>query len=348
MTARAVGAFLVAMIAIGFLLGSFEGGLDFLLAALASAAFAVLVELWLRRGERRDTVAPGDFDERATKRAVRRGVVRTAFTAVVWVALALIGLQVVSLIWQDRGDRGEHFALVVEHGFVAARPGFAAHGPASCCSTGLRSLEALLSVDPKIASPLEQSVHLRFELDLRGRLGHEVFSNLPATGVDAALAETPSGDPAASNLDDLPEGVVATAVVELRGPLSPARFYELLARNGLDEHEEGEVAVYLQPYERESFEVQGTWFDERVSWPSPAVAGFQAWVKALRSSDDEVLDRLGLLPVSELERIAATPEIHGFVLDRATPARLRAFAADPAVRAVALGDVAFNFTEGGP
>ena len=40
MTARALGAFLVAMIAIGYLLGSFEGGLDFLLAILVSAGFA--------------------------------------------------------------------------------------------------------------------------------------------------------------------------------------------------------------------------------------------------------------------------------------------------------------------
>ena len=340
MTARAIGAFLVALIAIGYLFGSFEGGLDFLIAVLVSATFAVLVELWLRRGERRDAVAPGDFDERATKRAVRRGVVRTAFTAVVWVALTLIGVGIVSSLWQTRGDRGEHFASVVGYGFFAARPGFTGHPPASCCSTGLRTLEVGLTADPKIASPLEQPVQLSFELDLRGRLGHEVFSELPPTGVDAALG---ASEPIGSNLADLPDGVDATAVVEFRRPLDVARFHQLLARRGMGGFEAENVAVYLQPYERTSFETFGNWYDERVSWPNPAVAGFQSWVKTLRASDDEVLDRLGLPPVRELGRIAAAPQIYGFVLDQAPPARLRAFAADPAVKWLAVGDVAFNF-----
>jgi hypothetical protein len=344
-TARAVGAWLVAMIAIGYLFGSFDGGRDFLFAVLVSAAFAALVELWLRRGERRDAVAPGDFDEKATKRAVRRGVVRTAFVAVVWVILGLTVVSVVSAAWQTRGDRGEHFADVVGYGFVAARPGFGTHGPAGCCNTDLRSLEAWQSVDPKTAGPLEQSVELRFELDLRGRLGDEVFSDLPPTGVDAALAAfDPEGE---SRLGELPDGVVATAVGELRRPLDVASFYRLLQRRGIGDFDSENVAVYVQPYERTEADMTGTWYDERVSWPNPALAGFQAWVKTLRSSDDEVLDRLGLPPVRDLEQIAAAPQIYGFVLDQASPARLRSLAADPAVEWVTVGDVAFNLSAAG-
>ena len=343
MTARAVGAFIVAMIAIGYLFGSFDGGRDLLIAALVSAALAALVELWLRRGERGDALAPADFDERATKRAVRRGVVRTAFTSVVWVVLTLIGVGILSSIWQTRGDRGEHFADVVGWGFLAARPGFGGHPPAGCCNTELRTITAWLEVDPKTASPLEQSEQLSFELDLRGRLGDEVFSDLPPTGVDAALASAPSR----SRLDDLPDGVVATAVVELRRPLSPAQFWALLERHGSDGFglDTLRFAVYLQPYGR--FAHSDGWLDERVSWPDPGVAGFQAWVKTLRASDDEVLDRLGLPPLRELVRIAAAPQIYGFVLDQATPRRLRTFAADPAVRWVAVGDVAFNLSAAG-
>jgi hypothetical protein len=343
-TARTAGAFLVALIAIGYLFGSFDGGLDFLIAVLVSAGFAALVELWLQRGERRDAIAPGDFDERATKRAVRRGVVRTAFTAVVWVALALIGLSIVSSIWQTRGDRGDHFADVVGYGFLAARPGFGGSTPAGCCNTSLRTLEAWLTVDPKTAGPLEQSLQLWFELDLRGRLEEEVFSDLPPTGVDAALA---SFEPSGGSLADLPDGVVATAVVELRRPLDVSRFHQLLARHGIGAFETRDVAVYLQPYEPSSFDSTGDWPDQRVSWPNPAVAGFQSWVKMLRASDDKVLDRLGLPHVPELERIAATPRIHGFVLDQATPTRLRTFAADLSVKWVAVGDVAFNLSVDG-
>ena len=341
MTARAVGAFLVAMVVIGYLFGSFDGGRDLLIAALVSAAFAALVELWLRRGERAEARAPGDFDERATKRAVRRGVVRTAFTAVVWVVLVLIGLSFLSSVWQRRGDREKHFANVVGYGFLAGRPGFSGHPPAGCCNTGFRTITAWLSVDPKTASPLDQSQELSFDLDLRGRLDDDVFSDLPPTGVDAALAAGPT-----QALGDLPDGVVATAVVELRQPLDPSRFWKLLVRHGIDEFDAETLAVYLQPYARDPTHLD-RFLDERVSWPNPGVAGFQAWVKSLRTSDDDLLDGLGLPPVRELERIAATPRIYGFVLDKVTPARLRDFAADPAVEWIAVGDVAFNLSAAG-
>jgi hypothetical protein len=192
MTARAVGAFLVAMLAIGYLFGSFEDGRDLLIAILVSAGFAAIVELWLRRGERQNVRDPGEFDERATKRAVRRGVVRTAFVAVVWVLVVAIGLDLASSLWQRRGDRDDHFAEVVGYGFLAARPGFGGHPPAGCCNTELRTITAWLGVDPKTASPLEQTLQLWFELDLRGRLGDEVFSDLPPTGVGAALASGPT------------------------------------------------------------------------------------------------------------------------------------------------------------
>ena len=177
MTARAVGAFLVTMIGIGYLFGSFEGGLDFLIAIVVSAGFAAIVELWLRRGERQDVRDPGEFDERATKRAVRRGVVRTAFVAVVWVLLVAIGLGLASSLWQTRGDRDDHFAEVVGYGFLAAQPGFSGYPPAGCCNTSLRSLEVWLSADPKVASPLEQFLTLPFELDLRGRLTFSISSD---------------------------------------------------------------------------------------------------------------------------------------------------------------------------
>jgi hypothetical protein len=86
----------------------------------------------------------------------------------------------------------------------------------------------------------------------------------------------------------------------------------------------------------------GTFADERVSWPNPAVAGFQSWVKRLHGSDNDVLDGVGLPSVSVLRRIAERPKIYGFVLDHAPPRRLTQFLADPRVSMVRVGDVAFN------
>jgi hypothetical protein len=336
-----VGAFLVALIGIGYLFGSFEGGLDFLIAIAASGAFAVLVELWLRRGERQDAaVEPGDFDERATKRAVRRGVVRTALTAIVWVVLALIGAGFLSSAWQTRGDRPEHFGDVVRHGFFVSHPGFRTTHSWGCCNTYFRSVSTMFTTEPKVASPLAQSVNLEFELDLRGRLDQDTLQDIPVTGVNVASQQTVV-DRAA--LRDLPNGVVATAIAELRRPLDVASFYDLVERVGISEPDFGfgDLSVFLQP-QRNGERMFGTYFDERVSWPSPAVAEFQAWVKTLRDSDDKVLDGLGLPPKRELERIAATPRIYGFVLDQATPEQLRRVATDPSVDRVSLGDVAYN------
>ena len=65
----------------------------------------------------------GVFDERATRRAVRRGVVRTALVAVVWIGVGLIGLNILLFAWQTRGDRNSHFGNVAVNGFFVSHPG---------------------------------------------------------------------------------------------------------------------------------------------------------------------------------------------------------------------------------
>lgn len=341
MTAWTVGAFIVALVVIGYLFGSFDGGLDFLVATLVAAGVAVLVGRWLRGGAAAET-DPGAFDERATKRAVRRGIARTALTAVVWVVLALIAADIVSSAWQTRGDRPEHFGDVVRHGFFVSHPGFRRPHSWGCCNTYFRTVSTMFTTEPKTASPISQPVELDFELDLRGRLDDRDL-NLPVTGLDAA---TPASEREMAKLDRLPDAV-ATATAELRRPLNITEFYALLDRNRIDSSFDRSVAVYLQSQHIGGGMNSGRYFDNRVSWPTPALAGFQAWVKSLRGSDDDVLDPLGVPSKDELERIAADPQIYGFVLDQATPAVLRAVAVDPAVRDVSVGDVAVNLAAAG-
>jgi hypothetical protein len=119
--------------------------------------------------------------------------------------------------------------------------------------------------------------------------------------------------------------------------------YDLLARHQITYPDSGGVAVYLQSMNATITRgPSGTFADERVSWPNPAVAGFQSWVKHLRESDNNVLDGVGMPSVSVLRRIAERPKIYGFVLDHAPPRRLIQFLADPRVSMVRGGDVAFN------
>jgi hypothetical protein len=339
--ARATGAFVLVLVLFGYLFGDFNSDRDLLIAAAIAAVVAVLVAIWLRPGKHGDG-DPGMFDERETRRAVRRGVIRTAFVAVVWVVAASLLLTIVSGLWQTRGDRRDHFAEVAGYGFFAAHPGFRWIGRGSCCNTDLRWSELLLTLDPRVASPLPQTFDLKLRLDLRGRLRDPPHqTSLPKTGLDA-VSFSPDKASLRRTLDALPASVVATAIVELRRPLDVSSVYELLAR-----HHIGGAAVYLQSMNAPiTGSTSGTFADERVSWPNPAVAGFQSWVKRLHESDNQVLDGVGLPSVSVLRRIAERPRIYGFVLDQASPRLLLQFLADPRVSMVRVGDVAFNLSGG--
>jgi hypothetical protein len=339
-----VGAFLVTFIAIGYLYGDFESARDLIGAVLIAALVGVGVAWWLHLGERRGAGAGDVFDERATRRAVRRGVIRTALVAVVWVVAAGIVLNFTSLAWQSRGDRPEHFEHVARYGFLAANPGFRTSSW-GCCNTGLRSIKLLIDAEPRVASAVAQSVDVELKLDHSGHLEDPAL-DLPQTGVDAALASPPATKRAVRRaLDGLPDSVVVTAIVELRSPTGVGRFFDLLARNGVV-YPNTDVPVFLQPgAERERRRHAGTFPDRRVSWPNPNVAQFQAWVKKLRNGDDRLLDDLSLPPTRVLRGVAAEPRIHGFVLDRASPQRLQRFLEDPAIKGIQPGDAAFNVSE---
>jgi hypothetical protein len=203
----------------------------------------------------------------------------------------------------------------------------------------------LLTLDPKVASPLAQTSELKLRLDLRGRLRNPLYqTSLPETGLDAA-SFSPDKVSLRKKLDSLPGSVVATAIVELRRPLDVSSVYALLARHHVTYPDSGRVAVYLQSMNATiTGGTSGTFADERVSWPNPAVAGFQSWVKSLRESDNQVLDALGLPSVSVLRTIAERPKIYGFVLDQASPHRLVRFLADTQVSMIRVGDIAFNLS----
>jgi len=335
---RAVGAFLVTFFALTYLFGESEGtGAYLLVVTLVSAAVAAGAAWWLRPGTRSRSVDAGAFDERATRRAVRRGVARTALVAVVWAFLGLFVLGIASGAWQTRGDRDGHFADVAGYGFFVSHPGFhIENGRPSCCTRGLRWIGVQIQAAPRTADPLASRLDKTLKLDLRNRLegGPLASRDVPRTGVDIASPTT------SAKLAQLPSSVVATAVVELRKGQPIASFYRLLGRHGfLSPYASPDVAVFLQP--ANTIPGPGP-FSSIVSWPNPNIAQFQAWVKTLRASDDGVLEDLQVPPVATLRRIAQTPRVYGCVLDRATPKELQGLMRDPAVKELRLGDVAFE------
>jgi hypothetical protein len=274
--------------------------------------------------------------------------VRTALAAVVWVFLGSVALSFASSFWQERGSREHHLDLVLKSGVAATLPGWNTNG-GGCCNVHFRSLEFFVSGTPIVASPLAQSRQFGLRVNLRGRLTNEAWLNeLPATGVDAAVSSAfdTSNGALRTKLRRLPAGVVATAVIELRAGETVGAFYRLLTRHGIVYPNSSELHVYLQPDNGTPYAGSGNAYARRVSWPSPAVAGFQDWVKQLHHGDNGLLSDLQLPPVATLNTIAAHPRIYGFVLPHAAPRQLLRFLADVAVSTVRVGDIAYNLSPG--
>ena len=340
MIERALGAFLVSLTAIGFLLGSFEGGRDLLVAAAVSALIAVVVVLWLRHSERQ--VEEGYFDEHATRRAVRRGVIRTALAAVVPLFVMTVIVSTASRFWQTRGGRDDRFQHVAGYGFFAAHAGFRPTGLlGDRTSADFRSLELPLEAIPRSATPLVEPHTFRLRLDLLGRLNEAELYDLPTSGVDVALARRPLTRAELDAFDRLSSFAVASAAVELREPLAVTDLQELLSRYRLLDLDGDRVGIHLEARD-EAGRRSGFGFTRRVGWPNPFVAQFQAWAKELRDEDDPALADLGLPSSDELRELAADPRVYGFVLDAATPSQLRGLRSEPAVSAISVGDVSFD------
>jgi hypothetical protein len=339
---RGLAVFLVSFTAIGFLLGSFEGR-DALVAAGVSTVIALVVVFWLRRGERQ--VEESFFDERATRRAVRRGVIRTALAAVIPLFVISVVVSTASRIWQMRDGRADRFEHVAEYGFFVGHLDFRPTDVrGDLTHANFRSLELPLQVIPRSATPLVQQHTLRLRLDLRGRLDEGPLLDLPPSGVGTALANRPATQAELEAFERLSSLAVASAAVELREPLSVGDFQHLLSRHGLLGLEGEGVGIFLEgpdAAQRRS----GSFAGQRVGWPNPFAAQFQSWTKGLSAGDDPVLERLGLPSSRELLELAADPGIHGFVLDAATPRQLRGLRAEPKVSTISLGDVAFDFGE---
>ena len=100
----------------------------------------------------------------------------------------------------------------------------------------------------------------------------------------------------------------------------------------------------------------------KLAWPNPQIASsataaedplpladpltqFKTWANMLRDGDDENLERLNLPPADSIKRLAENPKVHGFLLERATVARLEGLLDDPGIRSVNVADVAFDLSQ---
>lgn len=352
MLERGVGAFLVALVGLGFLVGpSLEG--HQLLVITAIAAVIALVAAYLLRPKRGERAAGMDalvFDSDATRRAVRRGIVRTGLTAVVWLFFGSILLSILTHTWQTIGSRDDRFRPILGNAFLVAHPGY--RGDLSQRHPNpkveFRSLQLQVRLTPRSAHQNATTRDVWLKLDLFGNLDRSDLFQPPTPIADALRAERP--DPLATRrlLTRLPEAVTVSAAVELRTATTMRSFQRLLARQGFLDPGGSlpeELPIILQqlhvlPYDYPSRHVAGP-----LVWPKSSMAEFQAWAKRLRDEDDQTLSYLYLPPVSAIKAVARQARVYGFIADRVPKSRLRRLLDDPAIRSIRVADVAFDLDQ---
>jgi hypothetical protein len=304
------------------------------------------------------------FDSRAARRAIWRGVMRTALTAVFVVFFAYVVLTLISGVWQRRGDREERFQTVAGLGFLVAHPDWRGE-PSGCCNVDLTSLELSLDVQPQTANALGPTTRAWLRLNILGRIVIDSIPVLPQTPIEQALSGSrPSKARTRRLLEKLPEPMRASAVVELATPLTAADFADLLARGHVPTSTPGlrnSPPIFLEsPYP--PFHIGGPDPElgplRKLAWPNPTIASataadgdlapadpltqFKAWAAKLDDGDNRNLGRLGLPPASRIKTLAADAKVHGFILTKASVKTLRALLDDPGTRSVKIADVAFD------
>ncbi|MFG6201425.1 hypothetical protein [Nonomuraea sp. JJY05] len=311
--------------------------------------------------EQEDIPPIPNFDPGKTRRAVRRGVLRTALTATV---ISLVGVLLLDLgaQWiQRRGDRDDRMMDVLGTALQVANPGYRIDAM-RCCDTTAFSLSFTVRLTPLRAGgysssnqfsggaifTVSQNQFGRVEWPPPGFIWETpLFTALDSVGTDAP----PSKADTKRILDRLPESMYALAVVDFAKPLGESEFSAFVQRH---------TAV---PPERAIYDgrIGGT----PISWrldtslpdapqgdapelapgelPRNGLAGFRRWVAGLRDHDAVNLDKFGL-GLKLLRKSAADGMAYAYVTQHARVGDLRALIDDPQVRAIRVADVAYDLT----
>lgn len=281
------------------------------------------------------------IDDRAVRRAMRRGVLRTGLVAAV--GLTVLAMLVVATAAVISTVRGPRFHLIAVNGMVVAHPEYEIWQDGSCCASGplfgLTNLGLVNQVRLGLR-PLGSLDHSgTISVTVEQSAGGDLHTNLDAgpTPLGDALARgRPSTASTAQFLRELPEPTVVSALIELNRPVDEPAFLQFFDRSvPVTAVSYRSVTVFaVDPY--------GPRSTNPVSWHSPGLDELRAWAGQLGAADDGNLAAIGLPPAAEIQRIAADGEIHAFVVPRMPLALARALLDDPSVRSLNVLDVAFD------
>ncbi len=291
---------------------------------------------------------PALFDRRATRGAVLRGLFRTAgLVLALYLAFSFVGSLVgyAAFKYHDRSNAFERVGVV---GFAVAHPGIDTRSQRSG-TTSWGWLHTTKS--DRYLQPDGTNVQTRVRMDTAGRIS--VDGEL-TDQLDRALADgRATAAQARAFVDGLPGSAVSDVIVDLTTPLTEQRFADLSLGALKIDNPFFQVRFYDDPYAgaRRRLRVQDskstfdlTAPDRPVAW-SDGTVGYQtfgAWTRALRSSDDANLGRLGLPSSRALKELGRLSLVHGVLLRNVSPAQLKTILTNPAVRTITPVTVRFT------
>ncbi|MFI7616365.1 hypothetical protein ACIBP6_34590 [Nonomuraea terrae] len=288
-----------------------------------------------------------DFDVKLTRRAVRRGLFRTASVVLaVLLALALAATVGSSLV-QTRGDREQRMTDVLGTAFKLYNPAYQVVVGA-CCATTPASMSFEVTAAPLRAAtgPWAGGGAYTISQDLFGRVGRLPLGHTAGTRLSLALFDVGGAlapkDEVRKVLARLPDGLNALAVVEFAAPLAPDALKGFL--------EAYDTCADKVVYERRTSALPITWgtgtwdrgeLAEGKEGCGVELGNLREWTGLLREHDDANLRRFDL-SLDRLRTAARDGLAYAYVADLVAIEKLRRILEDPRVRTVRLADVAFD------
>lgn len=298
------------------------------------------------------------FDEWAMRRAVRRGVIRTAFVGAAWLVFASVMLSLAGKAALSGLGREDHLLHVVAVGWQVAHPEF----DLVQSGQGLGNVHATATFDalPRGVQSARAGTKLSFVESLFGGVSRSSSSlSTDASDVLADFDNRPANDTWRTDertlLEQLPKPVRVAAIVQFARPLSYADYTAFAVRDGVEGDLHWAPLLLGAAGDIESHGDGANLLTGICAW-SPVyafrlvhpgtrgsedpIAGFRSWVGSLHDSDRDALAKVGV-SLAKLRATARAGLVHGVIISRTTAPLLLKLLDDPAVSAVHPYDVAF-------
>ncbi|MGR6923753.1 hypothetical protein ACU635_56640 [[Actinomadura] parvosata] len=287
-----------------------------------------------------------DFDPKLTRKAVRRGLLRTtANVLAVLLALALVTVAGPMLL-QTRDGREQRMTDVLGTAFKVYNPAYRVVTN-DCCEVTPLSMSFTVTAEPlrPIGAVSPVSTYT-ISQSLFGRVGHLPLGRNANTRLSQSLydvgTELARKEDVRKVLNRLDGDLRALAVVEFAAPLDAAGLKDWLGRTGR--------CAQSVVYERRPGSLPITWgsitwdrgtFTEDKEGCGVGLANFRSWVAQLGRDDDPNLRRFDLT-FDRLRQASLKGLAYAYVDETSTVEALRELIDDPSVRTIRLADAALD------